>query len=110
MRITMKRIKNFFYTIFKFLGLLDTKKELSRTNLIIYVFIYKLAMVPLESASVEQMATALVAALGAMGVYVAKKVIEGKKEIATVNNTPTTLPTELMDKLKTMGVTNNEGD
>jgi hypothetical protein len=98
----MSRIKNFFYSILKFFGLIDTKNELSRTNLLVYIFCYKLAAVPLETASIEQMATALAAAMGAMGVYVAKKVIERK-------STPS-LPEELLGKLKNIAVGSEDGE
>ena len=100
----MKRIKDFFFNILKFFGLIDAKQELSRTNLLVYIFTYKLATVPLETASIEQMATALVAALGAMGVYVAKKVIERKKEPEADQS----LSKELLNKLELMNAANNE--
>ena len=83
--------------IFKALGFLritDEKNQLSITNILVMIFAIKFAMVPMEAATVMDMAMAL----AAMGVYMGKKVVTGMLE-AKKN----VVPQEVMDKIKSMG-------
>jgi len=57
--------------VLKFLGLIDGEGSLSRTNLLIYIFTFKFAFVPMADASIHEIALAL----AAMGVYMGKKVV-----------------------------------
>lgn len=72
------KIKGFL----NFFGLIDDLGCLSRTNLLVYIFTFKFAFVPMESAGIQEIAMAL----GAMGIYMGKKVVSAyeKKKSAPV--------------------------
>jgi len=76
-----------------FLRILDETGQLSITNILVVTFAVKFAFVPMQSASIQDMALAL----AAMGVYVGKKAING-----IVEAKKNTLPEELIGKLKSM--------
>lgn len=102
-------MKSFFIKIWAciksvlgFFGLIDDKGELSRTNLLIYIFTLKFAFVPMETASVNDLALAL----AAMGVYMGKKVVSAYAEKSKLDVTPS----DVIDKLKALGVQDDEGE
>ncbi len=84
----MKLIKSFFrfwkvlfFTILGFFGLIDENHQFSRTNAILYVFVYKFATVPLATSSINELVGAVVAlggVGGAMGLYAFKKNLTSK--------------------------------
>lgn len=75
-----KKIKAFisktFYGILGFFGLIDNDRQLSRTTLLLYIFGYKFASVPLAISSIYELSGAIVALAGvggAVGLYAYKK-------------------------------------
>jgi len=88
-----KTIKKKVFSVLSFFRVIDENEVLSITNLLVMTFAIKFAMVPLESASILDMAMAL----AAMGVYMGKKavsaIIESKKNV---------VPAEIVEKLKAM--------
>ena len=104
-------MKNFFLTIWKhiksvlnFFGLIDAQGQLSRTNLLVYIFTLKFAFVPMETSSIHEMALALTA----LGVYMGKKVltayVEGKKVTSDVATQ------DVIDKLRNLGTSEDAGE
>lgn len=73
--------KRMFFSFFGFLGLIDENRQLSRTNAILYIFVYKFAMVPIATSSINELVGAVVAlggVGGAMGLYAFKKNVISK--------------------------------
>lgn len=95
----IKAIKNLigkvFYGVLGFFGLIDDKRQLSRTTALLYLFAYKFASVPLAVSNITELVGAVVAlggVGGAMGLYAWKKKVEsgaaavGADLIATIKN------------------------
>jgi hypothetical protein len=78
-----------------FFRLTDENNQLSITNILVFIFCFKFAVVQMETVGIKEMALALCA----MGVYVGKKTITGIVDVKKSN----LLPEELVDKLKDMG-------
>lgn len=77
----VKFFKRVFLDILGFFGLLDDQRQLSRTTTILYIFVYKFAMVPIATSSINELVGAIVAlggVGGAMGLYAWKKNIAAK--------------------------------
>jgi len=87
-------MKDKIFATLTFLRLLDENKVLSITNILVIIFAIKFALVPLESASITDIAMAL----SAMGVYMGKKVVNGMIE-AKKN----AVPSDIVEKLKKLG-------
>lgn len=49
----VKFFKRVFLDILGFFGLLDDQRQLSRTTTILYIFVYKFAMVPIATSSIN---------------------------------------------------------
>ena len=79
---TFKSIWTGVKAVLTFFGLIDSKGELSRTNLILYIFTIKFAFVPLQAAGIAELAMAM----GSLGLYLGKKVLENRK--ASVSSEP----------------------
>lgn len=103
MKSLLLKIWSPFKTVLDFFGLIDEKSQLSRTNLLVYIFTMKFAFVPMESASIHDMALAL----AALGVYMGKKVVNAYTEGARVK--ADLANSDVLDKLHSMGV-NEEGE
>ena len=58
--------KMLFFSVLGFFGLIDENRSLSRTNVILYIFVYKFATVPLATSSINELVGAVVA-LGGVG-------------------------------------------
>jgi hypothetical protein len=104
-------MKSFFIGIWvkikmflNFFGLIDDKGQLSRTNLLVYIFTLKFAVVPMESASVHDMAMAL----AALGVYMGKKVVSAYVDGKSAQSDSTT--SDVMDRLRMLGDPEAEED
>lgn len=70
-----------FYGVLGFFGLIDEKRQLSRTTAMLYIFTYKFATVPLAISNISELVGAVVAlggVGGAIGLYAWKKNIESK--------------------------------
>ncbi len=95
-------IWNLIKAFLKFFGLIDEQGQLSRTNILVYVFTVKFAFVPMETASIHDMALAL----GALGVYMGKKVVnayvEGKKA--------TSVSSDIINKINTLNIAEEEAE
>jgi len=89
----LKTVKKKLFSVLSFFRIIDENKVLSITNLLVMTFAIKFAMVPLESASILDMAMAL----SAMGVYMGKKVVTG-----IIEAKKNAVPKEIVDKLKNM--------
>ena len=73
--------KMLFFSVLGFFGLIDENRSLSRTNVILYIFVYKFATVPLATSSINELVGAVVAlggVGGAMGLYAFKKNLASK--------------------------------
>lgn len=74
-------LKRMFFSFLGFFGLVDDHRSLSRTNVILYIFVYKFAMVPLATSNINEMVGAVIAlggVGGAMGLYAFKKNVATK--------------------------------
>jgi len=104
-------MKNFFIktwiyikSLLNFFGLIDAEGQLSRTNLLVYIFTLKFAVVPMETSSIHEMALAL----ATLGVYMGKKVITAYVEGKKAASDSTTQ--DVMDKLRNLGTPEDEGE
>ena len=70
------KLKSKLFAILKFFGLLDSGGELSRTNVLLWIFVGRFAVTPIQSASIADMAMAL----SAMGLYMGKKIVSAYAE------------------------------
>lgn len=86
-------MKNKLFKMLAFLRIVDEKGQLSITNIMVMTFAIKFAMVPMESASIQDMAMAL----SAMGIYMGKKAVTAYTETKTQQ-----LPDDLMEKIHNM--------
>ena len=66
-------MKRWIKWLLNFLRVTDESGVLSITNMLVYIFAIKYAMAPVQASSIQDMALAL----GAMGIYMGKKVITG---------------------------------
>lgn len=98
-----KTISGTFYGVLGFFGLLDDKRELSRTTAMLYIFTYKFATVPLAISSINELLGAVVAlggVGGAMGLYAWKKktaagaAVVGAELIDAIKSSASTSDTE----------------
>lgn len=89
--------------ILNFFGLIDEKGQLSRTNLLVYIFTMKFAFVPMQTASINDLALAL----AALGVYMGKKVVNAFVDSAKAKVEGT--PSDVIDKIKALGIQEDEG-
>lgn len=79
----ISKVKKVIFSILGFFGFLDEKRQLSRTNILLYVFAYKFMMTPLVATNITELAGAIIAlggVGGAMGLYAHKKNIISKAE------------------------------
>jgi hypothetical protein len=90
------KIKEKLFRLLTFLGLIDSG-ELSRTNVLLWIFVGRFAMTPIQSASIADMAMAL----SAMGLYMGKKVVNAY--IETKTPPANVIPPELVEKLNSNG-------
>lgn len=64
-------MKRWIKWFLNFLRITDETGILSITNMLVYIFAIKYAMAPVQASSIQDMALAL----GAMGIYMGKKVV-----------------------------------
>lgn len=80
-KVICKFIRKVFFTVMGFFGLIDEHRNLSRTNIILYIATYRFATIPLEVASIQQLIAAIIALTGlggAAGLYAFKKSLTSK--------------------------------
>lgn len=103
MKAVFTKIWGHIKSFLNFFGLIDEKKQLSRTTLLVYIFTIKFAFVPMETASIQDLALAM----SALGVYMGKKVVnayvEGAKAKAEIASS------DVLAKLKTLGEPEDAG-
>lgn len=95
--IMKKAIADFYIKyikpVLKFFRVIDEQGDLSITNLLVMLFVYKFAQTPMETFSIE----AIVPVIGAMGMYFGKKVVTN----STTKKQPTTeVSDEVLKKIK----------
>ena len=95
MKTIWKKIKQFL----EFFGLIDDNGQLSRTNLLIYIFTIKFAVVPMQSASMNDLAMAL----GAMGIYMGKKVLSTYIEAKAIQMPQPEVDADVLERMKSGG-------
>ncbi len=81
-----------------FFGLIDAKGELSRTNLILYIFTVKFAFVPLQAAGIGEIAMAM----ASLGLYVGKKVLDSKAEARKETQAQSEM-SDILDNVRSTG-------
>lgn len=92
-----KQIVDFYNTYVKrfltFCRIIDEEGNLSITNLLVMLFVYKFAQTPMDSFSLESVGPMI----GAMGLYFGKKVVNksGSKPVITEE-----MSDEIMGKIK----------
>ena len=104
MKTFFMKIWEYITTALNFFGLIDEKGQLSRTTLLVYIFTMKFAVVPMESATIHDMALAL----AALGVYMGKKVISAYTESAKAKTDTATQ--DVIDKLRVLGESEDAGE
>jgi len=88
-------IKKVYFGVLDFFGLIDEKRQLSRTNVLLYIFCYKFMTTPLVATNITELVGAIVAlggVGGAMGLYAYKKKLISNAE---------PIVDSVMDKLRT---------
>lgn len=104
MKAFFLKIWNFIKSFLSFFGLIDEKQQLSRTNLLVYIFTLKFAFIPMQSASINDMALAL----GALGAYMGKKVISAYVDGKSAQSGSDT--SDFTDRLRMLGESETEED
>jgi len=104
MKNLVMKIWGYLKSVLNFFGLIDGNGQLSRTNLLVYIFTMKFAFVPMQTASIHDMAMAM----AALGVYMGKKVltayIDGKSSKSDA------VTGDVMDKLRSLGQPEDAGE